>query len=132
MKRNICSACENCVYNSQSVEFCVKHECGMLVNILKDLEYQRIKCELSSKYGKLIYSDTDSVVSKDDSLCMYDHAKEILEGNIIDKIRAEILEEMLSHSGTGEEVIQAYADGLHKAIELIDKYQAESEDTENN
>lgn len=55
MKRNICSACENCVYNSQSVEFCVKHECGMVINILKDLEYQRIK---------IIYCDTDSVVTK--------------------------------------------------------------------
>lgn len=65
MKRNICRACENCVYNSQSVEFCVKHECGMLVNIIKDLEYQRIKCDLSSIFGKAIYSDTDSVVLKD-------------------------------------------------------------------
>lgn len=117
MKRNICKACENCVYNSQSVEFCVKHECGMVLNILKDIEYQRIKCNMSSVYGsnvrnalkqelnakygkyttefirevyhsgktnadvaKSINLDTDSVVSKDDSLCMYDHAKEILEG----------------------------------------------------
>lgn len=71
MKRNICEACENCVYNSMPVEFCVKHECGMVLNILKDIEYQRIKCNMSSV----------SVVSKDDSLCMYDHAKEILEGN---------------------------------------------------
>ena len=98
------------------VEFCVKHECGMVVNILKDLEYQRIKCNMSSLYGSTIrnelkqelnakygnfatefvkevfhsgkttadvakstYLDTDSVVSKDASLCMYDHAKELLE-----------------------------------------------------
>ena len=116
MKRNICSACENCVYNSMPVEFCVKHECGMVVNILKDMEYQRIKCNMSSLYGSTIrnelkqelnakygnfatefvkevfhsgkttadvakstYLDTDSVVSKDASLCMYDHAKELLE-----------------------------------------------------
>jgi hypothetical protein len=46
----------------------------------------------------------------------------------IDKIRAEIVEEMLSHSGTGEEVIQAYADGLKKGLDIIDKYKAESED----
>lgn len=124
MRRNICSACENCVYNSQSVEFCVKHECGMVVNILKDLEYQRIKCNMSSQYGstvrnelkqelntkfgryttpecvkevfhsgkttadvsKSIYTDTDSIiVSKDNSLCMYDHAKEMLENPEIDK-----------------------------------------------
>lgn len=47
---------------------------------------------------------------------------------ILDKIRAEMLEEMLSHSGTGEEVIQAYADGLKKGLEFIDKHKAESEE----
>lgn len=55
MKRNICSACENCVYNSQSVEFCVKHECGMVINILKDLEHTRIcKSNLGSLYGSTV------------------------------------------------------------------------------
>jgi hypothetical protein len=39
-----------------------------------------------------------------------------------------MLEEMLSHSGTGEEVIQAYADGLKKGLDIIDKYKAETED----
>jgi hypothetical protein len=47
---------------------------------------------------------------------------------ILDKIRAEMFEEMLSHSGTGEEVIQAYANGLKKGLDIIDKYKAESED----
>lgn len=47
---------------------------------------------------------------------------------ILDKIRAEMLEEMLSHSGTGEEVIQAYADGLKKGLEFIDKYKGETEE----
>ena len=46
---------------------------------------------------------------------------------VLDKIRAEMFEEMLSHSGTGEDVIQAYADGLKKGLEIIDKYKAESE-----
>lgn len=45
----------------------------------------------------------------------------------LDKIRAEIIVEMLYHSGTGEEVIQAYADGLKKGLDIIDKYTAESE-----
>lgn len=45
----------------------------------------------------------------------------------LDKIRAEIFAEMQYHSGTGEEVIQAYADGLHNAIRIIDKYKAKSE-----
>ena len=40
----------------------------------------------------------------------------------LDKIRAEIEEEMLIHSGTGEEVIQAYVDGLKKGLDIIDKY----------
>jgi hypothetical protein len=48
---------------------------------------------------------------------------------ILDKVRAEMFEEMLSHSGTGEEVIQAYADGLKKGLEIIDKYKAETEET---
>lgn len=47
--------------------------------------------------------------------------------SILDKIRAEMLEEILSHSGTGEEVIQAYADGLKKGLEILDKCKAESE-----
>ena len=55
-------------------------------------------------------------------------AIEVLEQEpVIDKIRAEIEAEMQYHSGTGEEVIQAYADGLHNAIRIIDKYKAESE-----
>ena len=41
---------------------------------------------------------------------------------VLDKIRAEIFEEMFSHSGTGEEVIQAYSDGLKKGLEIFDKY----------
>jgi hypothetical protein len=49
---------------------------------------------------------------------------------ILGKIKAEIVEEMLSHSGTGEEVIQAYADGLKKGLAIIDKYKSESEDKE--
>ena len=53
--------------------------------------------------------------------------KALVQEPMLDKIRADILEEMLSHSGTGEEVIQAYADGLKKGLEFIDKYKAESE-----
>lgn len=48
--------------------------------------------------------------------------------SILDKIRAEMFEEMLSHSGTGEEVIQAYVDGLKKGLDILDKYKGESED----
>lgn len=48
---------------------------------------------------------------------------------ILDKIRAEMFEEMLSHSGTGEEVTQAYADGLKKGLQIIDKYKTEVEIT---
>jgi nucleotide-binding universal stress UspA family protein len=54
--------------------------------------------------------------------------KELKQEPVLDKIRAEIEEEMLSHSGTGEEVIQAYADGLKKGLAIIDKYKSESED----
>ena len=57
-------------------------------------------------------------------------ALEALEqASILDKIRAEMFEEMLSHSGTGEEVIQAYADGLKKGLDILDKYNTEVEIT---
>jgi hypothetical protein len=58
----------------------------------------------------------------------FNMAKVALEQKpVLDKIRAEIFAEMQYHSGTGEEVIQAYADGLHNAIRIIDKCKAESE-----
>jgi len=65
------------------------------------------------------------------SKCKYDlsedcHNKDCL-ACVLDKIRTEILEEVVSHSGTGEEVIQAYVDGLKKVLDIIDKYKAESE-----
>lgn len=48
--------------------------------------------------------------------------KALKQEPVIDKIRYEMLEEMIFHSGTGEEVIQAYADGLKKGLDFIDKY----------
>lgn len=45
---------------------------------------------------------------------------------VLDKIRAEIFTEVINYSGTGEEVIQAYADGLKKGLDIIDKYKPES------
>ena len=50
--------------------------------------------------------------------------KALKQEPIIDKIRAEIMEEMLLHSGTGEETIQAYADGLKKGLDILDKYKS--------
>lgn len=47
---------------------------------------------------------------------------EMNEKSVLDKIRAEMLKEAVSHSGTGEEVTQAYVDGLKKGLEIIDKY----------
>lgn len=46
---------------------------------------------------------------------------------MLGKIRAEILKEAASHSGTGEEVIEAYADGLRKGLCILDRYKEESE-----
>lgn len=48
--------------------------------------------------------------------------------HILDKIKAEIFAEMQYHSGTGDEVVQAYADGLHNSIRIIDKYKSKSEE----
>lgn len=65
--------------------------------------------------------------------CIYDLSKKC-DGRkysscvycILDKIRAEIFTEVINYSGTGEEVIQAYADGLKKGLDIIDKYKPES------
>lgn len=46
---------------------------------------------------------------------------------VLDKIRAEIIKEVINYSGTGEEIIQAYADGLKKGLDIIDKYKSESD-----
>lgn len=40
----------------------------------------------------------------------------------LNKIRKEIYDEIVSHSGTGEEVTQAYADGLTRGLKIINKY----------
>lgn len=61
----------------------------------------------------------------------YERHKLILElieqQPILDKIKAEILKEVLAHSGTGEETMQAYADGLKKAAKIINKCKVEKE-----
>ena len=77
---------------------------------------------------------SDTINSEGD----YRHALRLVRGlnyvtkqdivkHVLKKIRVEMLEEMISHSGTGEEVIQAYADGLEKGLEILDKYMSESE-----
>ena len=50
------------------------------------------------------------------------------EESMLNKIRAEMLKEAASHSGTGEEVIEAYADGLRKGLCILDKHKEERED----
>jgi hypothetical protein len=78
-------------------------------------------CELCPIYGQ-----TGSDHCFEDALEYV--IKDLEQEPVIDKIRAEMFEEMQSHSGTGEEVIQAYADGIKKGLEILDKYKAESED----
>lgn len=58
------------------------------------------------------------MIKEQNYICGYRDGK----SDVLDKIRAEMFEEMLSHSGTGEEVIQAYADGLKKGLDIINKY----------
>lgn len=67
--------------------------------------------------------------------CLYDDEtyyardmaiKALEQEDVLGKVRAEIESEIISHSGTGEEVIQAYVDGLLKAVEIIDKYRKEN------
>lgn len=41
---------------------------------------------------------------------------------VIEDIKQEIEKVMVWHSGTGEEVIQAYVDGLKKGLDIIDKH----------
>ena len=96
IKRNITDACLNCVFNSKDIAWCA-HHCELAQNVLADIEYRRTKNMLNSLYGSVAvreafrsgethaapetfkYSDTDSITSKDTKVCMYDHAKELLE-----------------------------------------------------
>ena len=71
-------------------------------------------------------TEIKSMTKEQNYMCGYRDGK----SDVLDKIRAEMFEEMLSHSGTGEEVIQAYVDGLKKGLNIIDKYKGESEDKE--
>jgi len=79
----------------------------------------------------LMYQKQLAEIYQQQSEWKHDH--EILKAysdgvnEVLDKIRAEIAEELLTHSGTGEEVIQAYADGLKKGLDVIGKYKVGSE-----
>lgn len=55
--RNICDACEHCVFTSKDLRFCMDH-CDMVESIIANLEYARNKSKVS------LYVDTDSVISK--------------------------------------------------------------------
>lgn len=48
-----------------------------------------------------------------------DFKETYIERSKIDKAIEEIKQDMIAHSGTGEEVIQAYCDGLKKALEYL-------------
>ncbi len=50
----------------------------------------------------------------------------------LEKIREELRTEAMEHSGTGEEVIQAYVDGLYEAIKRINNLLSEQGDTDGN
>lgn len=55
---------------------------------------------------------------------------EVISLDKVKQAREEIWKNVYEYSGTGDEVIQAYADGLKKGLDIIDKYKAESEDKE--
>ena len=77
------------------------------------------------KYGKDYLSDLITACCKIESLHLNfvkESIKALEQEDALDKAKAEMLEEILSHSGTGEEAIQAYADGLKKGLEILDKY----------
>lgn len=78
-----------------------------------------------SKAFELLNQDAEKERNKKAEKAVHDNLynKGFRDGlAVLDKVRAEILEEILSHSGTGEEVIQAYADGLKKGLDILDKY----------
>ena len=45
---------------------------------------------------------------------------DVVEGFKVDKAIEGIKQDIIAHSGTGEEVIQAYCDGLKKALEYLE------------
>ena len=68
------------------------------------------------------------VVFEQEKEALYMAIKALEQEPILDKIRADMIEEMLSHSGTGEEVIQAYVEGLKKGVDILDEYKRECEE----
>ena len=45
---------------------------------------------------------------------------DVIECSKVDKATENIKQDIIAHSGTGEEVIQAYCDGLKKALEYLE------------
>lgn len=45
---------------------------------------------------------------------------DVVKRSKINKATENIKQDMIAHSGTGEEVIQAYCDGLKKALEYLE------------
>jgi len=89
-----------------------------------------LKCELCEEESTKICKSCDNRRIGSSAKCydaLADAIKALEQASILDKIRAEMFEEMQSHSGTGEEVIQAYADGVKKGLDILDKYKAEFE-----
>ena len=90
-------------------------------------KFENVKDHINKLAGD--YKCWDNRLTADEALELC-HILE--QQSVLDKIRAEMFEEMASHSGTGEEVIQAYADGLNEGIQIIDKYKAEVKEPSEN
>jgi hypothetical protein len=62
-------------------------------------------------------------IKKEDAtpyLTKYIPSVEAVERSKIDKAIEDIKQDMIAHSGTGEQVIQAYCDGLKKALKYLE------------
>ena len=83
---------------------------------------------IEKEYVKDVLGDT--INSEGDyrhALRLIDGATIITEQDIVKPYLEAIRAEEIKYSGTGEGVIQAYADGLFKAIEIINNLLSEQE-----
>jgi hypothetical protein len=61
---------------------------------------------------------TDNVIDYQDFMKI--PTADVVERSKVDKAIEKIKQDMIAHSGTGEEVIQAYCDGLKKALKYLE------------
>lgn len=122
--------CSTCTHGDEiDGSNCYKCVKGMCSNYEPTTEnISEVECVSKKAVDELIWRYLRRNTA-DNIIAFYEHFLDLSpvtpQDLALDKIRAEILDKMQYHSGSGDEVVQAYADGLHDSIRIIDKCRAE-------